>query len=86
MAYFHLPVMLEEAMQALDPQPGGLFADGTLVGGGHSEEILKRIGPEGRLYGIDRDRDAIEAASQRLASYPGFTLLHGNFHDINAAW
>lgn len=84
MAYFHLPVMLEEAMQALDPQPGGLFADGTLGGGGHSEEILKRIGLEGRLYGIDRDRDAIEAASQRLASYPGFTLLHGNFHDIKS--
>ena len=82
MAFHHIPVLLNEVLAALDPQPGQVFADGTLGGGGHSEEILKRMGETGTLYGIDRDEAAIAAATERLKGYPGFHAVHGNFHDV----
>ncbi len=82
MAFHHIPVLLSEVLAALDPKPGQVFADGTLGGGGHSEEILKRIGDTGVLYGIDRDLAAIDAATARLGKYPGFRAVHGNFHDV----
>ena len=82
MAFHHIPVLLNEVLDYLDPQPGETFADGTLGGGGHSGEILKRIGETGTLYGIDRDEAAIAAASERLGGFPGFHAVHGNFHDI----
>lgn len=81
MEFRHIPVMLNEVLEHLAPAPGGVFADGTLGGGGHSEEILKRIG-NGMLYGIDRDEAAIRAAGERLKGYAGFRALHGNFHDV----
>ena len=84
MAFHHIPVLLQETLDGLAPQPGGVFADGTLGGGGHSEEILKRIGDKGVLFGIDRDEAAIAAATARLGGYPGFQAIHGNFHDVKA--
>ena len=84
MAFHHIPVLLAEVLDALFPQPGGVFADGTLGGGGHSEEILRRIGETGMLYGIDRDPAAIAAAAARLGGYPGFRAVHGNFHEVKA--
>jgi 16S rRNA (cytosine1402-N4)-methyltransferase len=80
--FSHTPVMPGEVMQALDPHSGGVWADGTLGGGGHSERILQLIGDQGKLYGIDRDQEAISAAILRLQGYPGFIPIHGNFHDI----
>ena len=74
MAFHHIPVLLTEVLDALAPRAGGVFADGTLGGGGHSEEILRRIGDTGVLYGIDRDPAAIAAAAARLGSYPGFVI------------
>ena len=59
----HEPVLLHEVLAWLDPAAGGVFADGTLGGGGHSERILQRIGDSGLLYGIDRDEDALRAAA-----------------------
>jgi len=82
MSFHHIPVMLNEVLSALSPQVGGVFADGTLGGGGHSEAILRRIGEGGVLYGIDRDMAAIDAAAERLKAYPGFHAVHGNFHDV----
>lgn len=82
MNFYHQPVMLPEVLAALAPACGGVFADGTLGGGGHSQAILQAIGPQGRLYGVDRDPQAIAAASQRLAQYAAFTPIHGNFHDV----
>jgi len=82
MSFHHIPVLLNEVLEYLSPQPGQVYADGTLGGGGHSEEILKRIGETGALYGIDRDEAAIAAATERLKGYAGFHAVHGNFHDI----
>lgn len=81
MNFHHIPVLLNEVLHYLNPQPGQTFADGTLGGGGHSGEILKAMGT-GTLYGIDRDLSAIAAASERLCGYEGFHAVHGNFHDV----
>ena len=77
----HEPVMLQEVLQWINVREGGIYCDGTLGGGGHSEAILKASGGTARLYGIDRDGNAIRAASERLKVYPGFTAVRGNFHD-----
>ncbi|MBR6186638.1 MAG: 16S rRNA (cytosine(1402)-N(4))-methyltransferase RsmH [Clostridia bacterium] len=82
MAFHHIPVLLSEVLEYLDPKPGDVYADGTLGGGGHSEAILKAMGGDGTLYGIDRDPAAIRAAMERLEAYPGFHAVHGNFHDV----
>ena len=58
--------------------------DGTLGGGGHSAEILRRLGGAGHLYGIDRDGDALAAATARLSGAGNFTAIRGNFHDVRA--
>ena len=84
MEFKHEPVLLKEVLEWLNPGPGGVFADGTLGGGGHSERILQRIGDDGALYGIDRDEDALRAATSRLQGFPAFHAIHGNFHDIKA--
>lgn len=80
--FSHIPVMLDAVIEALQPRTGGVYADGTLGGGGHSERILQLIGDSGKLYGIDRDTDALESAKHRLGAFPGFKAIHGNFHDV----
>jgi 16S rRNA (cytosine1402-N4)-methyltransferase len=77
-SFYHLPVMPDETIQALNIKPDGIYADGTLGGGGHSELILKQL-ENGKLLGIDRDVQALEAAKARL---PSITAVHGNFHDL----
>ena len=79
--FIHEPVMLRETLEWIRPAAGGVYCDGTLGGGGHSEAILKAAGPGAALYGIDRDETAVAAASERLKEYPGFRAIHGNFHD-----
>lgn len=86
MEFHHLPVLLNECLDALDVKPNGIYLDCTLGGGGHSSEILKRL-DGGRLVGIDRDAEAIAAASARLAGLnprAEFTAVRGNFHDAKA--
>ena len=65
--FSHIPVMLEECMQGLNVRDGGIYFDGTVGGGNHSYEILKRSSPSGRLIATDRDDDAIAAATQKLS-------------------
>ena len=87
MDFHHLPVLLHECLDGLCIKPTGVYLDCTLGGAGHSSEILKRLGPGGLLVGIDRDADAIEAATQRLSSVETqarFCCLRGNFHDAAA--
>ncbi len=84
MEFNHVSVLLHEAIEGLNIKPDGIYVDGTLGGGGHSLEIAKRLTSGGHLYGIDRDMDAIEAASERLKDYSEvFTAVHGNFHDAD---
>lgn len=89
MEFIHEPVLLAEVLQWMNVQPGGVYCDGTLGGGGHSGAILRESGGTASLYGIDRDMTAIETASARLKEFSGFHALHGNFHDgkalLNAA-
>ena len=87
MDFHHLPVLLDECLEGLRIRPNGAYLDCTLGGGGHSSEILRRLGEGGALTGIDRDADAIEAATARLAAVDSparFTALRGNFHDTPA--
>lgn len=79
----HISVLLDESVRLLEVKPNGIYADGTLGGGGHSELICSKLSEDGRLIGIDRDITAINAASKRLSSYGGKALtVHGNFADI----
>lgn len=75
----HIPVMLQETTDALVTDPDGIYIDGTLGGGGHSERILSLLSDKGRLYGIDQDDEALEAAGKRLQNDPRFLPLKGNF-------
>ena len=78
--FHHVPIMVREVTELLEPDRGGVFVDGTLGGGGHSEAILKLLPETGRLIGIDRDETALAAASARLAPFRDrFTAIHGNF-------
>ena len=81
MTFSHIPVLYHEVMNWMQPRPGGCYCDGTLGGGGHSEGILTLAGEGARLWGIDRDPQAIAAAGERLKGFPGFTAIRGNFHD-----
>lgn len=78
--FYHLPVLLEEVLAGLDIKPAGVYIDGTCGGAGHSREIAKKLSG-GTLLGIDRDPDAVLAASERLAPY-GFRTARGNYSDI----
>jgi len=81
MEFRHEPVLLQEVLLWMNVRENGVYCDGTLGGGGHSEAILKASGGTARLYGIDRDENAIRAASERLSGFAGFTAIRGNFHD-----
>jgi 16S rRNA (cytosine1402-N4)-methyltransferase len=76
--FHHMSVMPDEVMQALAVKPDGTYVDGTLGGGGHAGLIFRRL-TTGRIIGIDRDMDALQAARERL---PGMIAVHGNFHDM----
>ena len=81
MSFQHEPVLLQEVLQWMNVREGGVYCDGTLGGGGHSEAILRASGGSAVLYGIDRDETAIAAATERLRTFPGFHAIPGNFHD-----
>lgn len=83
MEFQHTPVMASEAVKYLQCAPGGVYVDATVGGGGHATDILKAIGPDGRLIGIDRDADAIGAAKALLRPYEErVTLVNDNFRNI----
>ena len=84
MEFQHQPVLLGEVLQWMNIREGGVYCDGTLGGGGHSEAVLEASRGTAVLYGIDRDETAIRAASARLGAYAGFHAIHGNFHDGKA--
>ncbi len=82
MEFVHKSVLFDECMQVLRIKPDGLYVDGTKGAGGHSQGIISRL-DTGRLIGIDRDRDALEAAGKRLASFGDkLTAVQSNYADI----
>ena len=82
MEFSHIPVMLGECIDGLDIKPCGIYVDCTLGGGGHSEAIASRL-DGGRLIAIDKDSDAIIAASKRLAKYgESISYVHDDFKNF----
>src|SRR5262245_47085385 len=83
--YSHMSVMADEVVRYLAPRDTGVYVDATIGGGGHGERILEVASPAGRLYGIDRDPAAIDAARARLQRFGDrVVLVHGRFGEIAA--
>ena len=76
---YHTPVMLEESMRGLDIKPQGIYVDATFGGGGHSKELLSRLGDGGRLFAFDQDSDA----RGNLPSDPRLTFVQSNFRYLS---
>lgn len=81
MSAAHRPVLLEEVLELLAPEEGGTYIDATAGLGGHSAGILNRIGPNGRVIGIDRDEDALTMAVERMQD-PRFIARRGSFSSL----
>lgn len=83
MEFVHKSVLLSETVDSLNVQPGGIYVDGTLGGGGHAYEVCKRLKGQGRFIGIDQDEEAINAASLRLAEFGDMvTIVRSNYASI----
>ncbi len=82
MEFKHISVLLEETIDSLRIKPDGIYADGTLGGGGHSFHIASELSENGILIGIDRDTEAIEAAKKKLCGFSNVRYVHNNFSDI----
>ena len=82
MEFKHKPVLLDETIQGLKIKENGIYVDGTLGGAGHSKEILKHLSSKGMLVGIDRDQDALKAASENLKEFQNVKYVHGNHDEI----
>jgi len=78
----HVPVLLNEAVDALNIRADGIYIDGTFGRGGHSQLILDRLGEQGRLFAFDKDQAAIDVAQRRFGSDPRFSITHDSFVSI----
>lgn len=78
MTEYHNPVLLKETVDGLNIKPDGVYVDVTFGGGGHSREIMKRLGPNGKLFGFDQDEDA----QANIIDDPRFVLIQENFRFI----
>lgn len=86
MAFKHYSVLLEETIENLNIKADGIYADGTLGGGGHALEVVKRLSEGGKFFGIDQDDAAIEAAGERLLEYSDrVTLVRSNYCNMETA-
>jgi 16S rRNA (cytosine1402-N4)-methyltransferase len=79
----HVPVLLHEVIEILDPKDGEVFIDGTVGGGGHAEAILKKIGITGRLILADWDSQAIESAKKKFADAKNVAYIHDNYANLS---
>ena len=76
---YHVPVLLKESVDAMNISPDGTYVDVTFGGGGHSREILSRLGDGGRLLGFDQDEDA----ERNIVNDPHFTFVRSNFRYLH---
>lgn len=76
---YHIPALLDAAIEGLKIKPDGVYVDATFGGGGHSRAILTKLGPDGRLFGFDRDLDALA----NVPDDPRFTFVHSDFRYIS---
>ncbi|MGH9388616.1 MAG: 16S rRNA (cytosine(1402)-N(4))-methyltransferase RsmH, partial [Vicinamibacteria bacterium] len=80
----HVPVLLAEVLELVGARPGGLYVDATLGGGGYTEALLRASDPSGRVVAFDRDREAIEAAKERLGDDSDrLSFVWGSFADLD---
>ena len=93
MSYVHKPVLLDEVIDGLNIRADGYYIDATFGRGGHSREILQRLGPKGRLLAFDKDPDAVKSADNDLVQDDRFEIIQGSFtmlmqhvkqHDLQA--
>lgn len=83
MVFSHVPVLFNETIENLNIRPDGVYVDGTLGGGGHARGICERLGEDGLLIGIDRDTDALDAASENLREFKCKKIfVHDNYSNI----
>ena len=93
MDFAHTPVLLQECLDSLNIRPDGVYADGTVGGGGHASEIFRRLSPNGSLIGVDRDSEALAAADAKLSAlalsmtereeeHGSYTLVKANYGDL----
>lgn len=86
MTFSHYSVLLQETITNLNIKADGIYVDGTLGGGGHALEVVKCLSKGGRLFGIDQDDAALQAAEERLSAYQGrVTLVRSNYCNIREA-
>src|SRR3989339_1654122 len=83
MKYIHVPVMLGEVLEYLDPKPGEKFMDCTLGGGGYTAALAERVGKKGLVAAFDLDNLAIEHARKRFEKNNNIKIIHGNFKDLH---
>jgi len=82
----HTPIMVNDVLSLLQPGQGGIYVDGTAGLGGHAAAIIGRIQPDGLLICLDRDKESLEKAGERLKSFPGkFHLVHDNYKNLPLA-
>ena len=80
----HQAVLLDKVITFLQPGPGGIYIDGTVGAGGHATAILKASEPDGQLFGLDQDQQALEIAQRNLAEFGDRVhLLHANFDQLS---
>ena len=80
--FSHRPVLLDECLDALNIKPEGVYVDATFGRGGHAQEILAKLGPDGRLLGLDKDPQAVATARQKFANDARFSIHHGSFAEL----
>lgn len=85
MKFSHIPVLLDECIEGLNIRPDGIYVDGTAGGAGHSSAIVSRLNDKGQLIALDRDPDAVKAASERLSVYSNARVIHSNYSRMREA-
>lgn len=86
MNFEHTSVLLNESIESLNIKKNGTYIDGTMGGAGHSKEIAKKLGENGRLICIDQDENAIKTGKERLSEFNNVTFVHRNFSEINTIY